>query len=304
MRWSLRTMLARVPRFASDRLHSLVRSSTILANPFLSAKFVPLERRDVFDHVRIVVGRSVSALNTDGDGLPVPPTELREGWGGKEATYLNTGRRDMERMLATIEQADERPTELRRVLDFGCATGRLLRFYPRTAESECWGVDIKAKNIQWCQEHLSPPFLFATTTTLPHLPFEDGYFDLVYCASVFTHIGDLPDATLLELRRILRPNGLIYATVHDEHSVDALFRDFEERDLTQQLRRIDEATGVLHERYEFFYIGGEPWTQVFYDSSYLVQKWSRFMEVVSVTPEAMDYQTALLLRKRPDSLGA
>jgi SAM-dependent methyltransferase len=302
MRRAAQTLLAHLRRLVGHRLHSMLRSSSILDNPFLSAKIIPLGRRETSDHMRIVVGQSIPAPTADGDGLPVPPPELREGW-GTDASYLNTGRRDMETMLTLIEQADEPLPRLRRVLDFGCAAGRMLRFYPRPHDNECWGVDIKAKHILWCQQHLSPPFFFSATTTMPHLPFEDRYFDLVYCSSVFTHIGDLPDATLLELRRILRPNGLIYATVHDERSVDALFRDFEERDLTQQLRRIDGETGVLQERYEFFYIGGEPWTQVFYDSGYLVRKWSQFMEVASVTPEAMDYQTALLLRKRPDRLG-
>jgi len=290
-------------RVVGARLQSLLRGSTLLANPFLSAKFIPLDQQAAIGQVRIVVGQTVSASITEGDGLPVPPPELREGW-GQEASYLNTGRRDMASMLSAIKQAGAQLADLRRVLDFGCATGRMLRFYPRTPDTECWGVDIKAKNILWCQEHLSPPFRFAATTTLPHLPFEDGYFDLVYCASVFTHIADLPDSTLLELRRTLRPGGLIYATVHDEHSVDLLLRDFQERELTKQLRRIDAETGVLRSDYKFFYVGGEPWTQVFYDNGYLVQKWSQFMDVVSVIPEAMDYQTAFLLRKRPGPLAS
>ena len=48
---------------------------------------------------------------------------------------------------------------------------------------------------------------FATVTTAPHLPFADGYFDFAYCSSVFTHISDLADAWLLELRRIVRSGG-------------------------------------------------------------------------------------------------
>jgi len=43
----------------------------------------------------------------------------------------------------------------------------------------------------WCQQRMSPLFKFATTTSFPHLPFEDGYFDFVYAGSVFTHITDL-----------------------------------------------------------------------------------------------------------------
>lgn len=294
----MRTLARRVVSWVAGRLQWALQNSSILVNPFVSAKVIPLERRDILGgEMRFVVVRRIPVLSSDADGLPVPPIDLREGWSASDDDYLSSGQRDMAVMLEILEQAGETPARLRRVLDFGCAAGRMLRFYPRTPDSECWGVDIKAKHIVWCQQHLSPPFFFATTTTLPHLPFEDRYFDLVYCGSVFTHIADLPDATLLELRRILRPGGLVYATVHDEHSVRALFEQFRERGLTELLHKIDEETGVLEEGYAFFCIGTEPWTQVFYESSYLAEKWSRFMDIVSVNPQAMDYQTALLLRK-------
>jgi ubiquinone/menaquinone biosynthesis C-methylase UbiE len=67
-----------------------------------------------------------------------------------------------------------------------------------------WGVDINARHINWCQLNLRPPFSFATTTTAPQLPFEDGYFDLIYSGSVFTQLSDLADAWILELRRVVR----------------------------------------------------------------------------------------------------
>jgi SAM-dependent methyltransferase len=279
-------------------VHRVLQSSSLVNNPFLSAKLLPLDRRDIFQgDAHFVVAQRTSA-NSGRDSVQVPPPELREGWWGSDAAYLDPGRRDMATMLAILDRAGASPATFRRVLDFGCAAGRMLRFYPRPDRCECWGVDIKAQHIAWCEEHLSPPFLFAATTTLPHLPFEDNSFDLVYCSSVFTHIGDLPDSTLLELRRVLRPGGFAYVTIHDEHSVDALFHRFQERGLTRMLHRLDAETGVLQQGYRFFYVGTDPWTLVFYDSAYLMEKWSRFMEVVSVTPEAMDYQTALVLRKR------
>ena len=63
---------------------------------------------------------------------------------------------------------------------------------------------------------------FATVTTAPHLPFEDKYFDVIYCGSVFTHMDDLADAWLLELKRITRPSGRTYITIHDKHSADLI----------------------------------------------------------------------------------
>jgi len=90
----------------------------------------------------------------------------------------------------------------------------MIRWLARfAAECQIWGVDISARHIVSCQENLNPPFNFATVTTQPHLPFEDRYFDLIYCASVFTHIDDLADAWLLELKRVTHPGGRAYITL-------------------------------------------------------------------------------------------
>jgi ubiquinone/menaquinone biosynthesis C-methylase UbiE len=46
-------------------------------------------------------------------------------------------------------------------------------------------------------------------TILPHLPFEDRSFDVVYAGSVFTHIDDLAQTWFLELRRVLHAGGML-----------------------------------------------------------------------------------------------
>ena len=50
----------------------------------------------------------------------------------------------------------------------------------------------------------------------PPLPLPDAHFDVVTAFSVFTHIDELDSPWLLELRRILKPGGLLDATIHDE----------------------------------------------------------------------------------------
>jgi len=277
----------------------LLRQSGVIANPFLSAKFLPLPRRRLDnDHTFVAVEVDLSTKATN--GLPVPPTELQEGW-GSNAGYLSSGERDTATMLEILQEA--RPERLDRILDFGCAAGRMLRFLPAPEARECWGVDIKATHIQWCQQHLSPPFFFATTTTFPHLPFEDDTFDLVYCGSVFTHIAEMADAWLLELRRVTRPHGLIYITIHDEHSIEILLERYPQRGISRLIQQVKHETRLTERPYVFFATGIEPWSQTFYDSGLLVDRWSRFADVVSVNREAMDYQTALLLRKRDRTVG-
>jgi SAM-dependent methyltransferase len=233
---------------------------------------------------------------------PVPPQELWEGYADTAEDYLACGRQDTSTLLAILEHAGESPLTLKRVLDFGCAAARMLRFYPLVADSELWGVDINAKHVVWSQQHLGARLNFATTTTAPHLPFEDHYFDLVYSASVFTHISDLADAWFLELRRILRPGGYAYITIHDEHTLELLYTKYKDQDnfreFVEQVRQFDERTSVRSKAYASFTIGADPYSQVFYDADVLVRKWRRLARIVSVTKEAHDHQTALLFQKR------
>lgn len=42
------------------------------------------------------------------------------------------------------------------------------------------------------------------------IPVEDNYFDFVFSCNAFEHINDLPD-TIAELKRVLKPGGIIYA---------------------------------------------------------------------------------------------
>jgi hypothetical protein len=67
--------------------------------------------------------------------------------------------------------------------------------------------------------------------------------------------------------------------------------------LTQALRLLDEETSVVASPYYSFSVNVEPRADVFYDCHLLTQRWGRFASLVSVTREAMDYQTALLFRK-------
>ena len=75
------------------------------------------------------------------------------------------------------------------------------------------------------QAESRPAFHFITTTTVPHLPFEDRHFGFIFAGSVFTHIDDLADTWIAELRRILRPGGKLFMTVHLENDIALLERE-------------------------------------------------------------------------------
>jgi ubiquinone/menaquinone biosynthesis C-methylase UbiE len=98
----------------------------------------------------------------------------------------------------------------KRVLDFGCGCGRILRWltssYPTT---RFHGTDVDGEAIEWCIRNLQGP-AFIKSAPEPPLPFESAYFDVVYCFSVFTHLDEfMQDIWLAEIKRIVKPGGIV-----------------------------------------------------------------------------------------------
>ncbi|WP_207432058.1 class I SAM-dependent methyltransferase [Sabulibacter ruber] len=275
----------------------LPMDSRILDNSFITGKLLPYNTASADYVVKVEKDQRASSTR-----LPVPPIEYWEGYADTEEDYLAGGKKDMDVLLSILEKAEASPKTFTRVLDLGCAAGRMLRHFPGTkGKSELWGSDINARYINWCQQNFDDPFFFLTNTTAPHLPFEDNSFDLVYCGSVFTHITDTADAWFLELRRILRKGGYAYLTIHDEHTLDLMFTKYKDdplfSDFVESVRQFYEKQSVQGQNYVYFNICSDPASQIFYNREYLVKKWARFARVLSVTPEAHDHQTAILLQK-------
>lgn len=276
--------------------------NTLIESPNLAARFYPHQFGDTSYCIpKVDAGHSPR----HDPGLPVPPEHL---WfyGSSLDEWLEMGQMDMDNLRAILDEAGFAFTPGQRILEFGCATGRLMRWLYDLADTcEIWGVDITAESILWCQQHLSPPFRFATTTTLPHLPFEDRSFDLIYTGSVFTHIADLAEMWLLELRRILKPGGLLYATVFDSSSIDIMMRNPNaDPEWYRFISEFEKERGYMASDFAMFTINRTPGVgsyteaQTFYDTAFLRQHWGQYFEVLSVTPLAfVECQTGVLLRK-------
>lgn len=168
---------------------------------------------------------------------------------------------------------------------------------PLARGCEIWGTDISAAHILWCQRNLSPPFHFFTNTRVPHLPFADASFALIYCGSVFTHIDDMARAWLLELRRLLRDDGYAYVTIHDEETI-RLFESYASP--PSIVRHIMSAPlwTSAKQGSDMFTIGRDARSQVFYARDWFERMVAPMFEVAAVLPQAYFYQTALVLRPR------
>jgi ubiquinone/menaquinone biosynthesis C-methylase UbiE len=238
-----------------------------------------------------------SAKLAEGRTFPIPPKELWLGYASDAQGYISTGKCHVEEMIRLLEQSGFSIGGAKRILEFGCAAGRMIRHLPEIApNAELWGVDQNAERIRWCIENLTPAIHFATTTMVPHLPFEDRYFDLIFCGSVFTHIEDLQESWLLELGRVLRPSGKLYITIHDEHTVTVLDKC---RDHLLAKDMQEQPTYCTNKNdFNMIVVGRGSSSQVFYSSRYFQFITPPIFRWISRTTEAYAYQSAVILEKR------
>lgn len=101
-----------------------------------------------------------------------------------------------------------RPIET--VLDWGCGCGRVAR---HLHEVRLYGCDIDAEAVAWCQDNLVGEY--TTSDLFPPLPYQDSSFDAIMACSVFTHLPRRDQFRWLkELARVLRPGGVLLASLH------------------------------------------------------------------------------------------
>lgn len=237
--------------------------------------------------------------------FPIPPQELMLVFDFNEDYYISSGKAQIQILLSTLRDCGYFIKTGSRILDFGCASGRMLReLADLTDICEIWGTDINADCMAWCQQNMSPPFHFFTGTTAPHLPFEDRYFDLIYAGSVFTHIDDLAEAWLLELRRILKPGGLAYITIQERH----LFEKIKENPAlwlsNNNIWFEDQKEACIQSYFEYtqqdfakFTLGRDTRSLVFYDLDYFCHQWKPFFQTLAIKKEAYYWQTGVLLKR-------
>lgn len=234
-----------------------------------------------------------SFLDSGDQTGPIPPPHLQAGYGN----YLEGGRKDVDAMLQILAESGLTLSSVRKILEFGCAAGRMSRHIPALIpNSEFWGVDISVDHIRWCQENLMPPINFATTTTVPHLPFPDNYFDLVFCGSVFTHIAHLESAWMLEIGRILAPSGMLYLTVHDENTVKVLEAEYPDLWLTKAVMQ-DPMYAQHRDEFGSIVLGSGRSSQVFYNSEYFKSIIPPMFRCISYNKQAYGYQSAFVLQR-------
>jgi SAM-dependent methyltransferase len=286
-----------VPSPVKDEVRQRIReASSVDANRILAALYMP-DRKKFEPAQRKSVWHRPARQSSGHVALPIPPPELMMGYSKDGQEFLSMGKRTSDSIRRILEQHGE-PIGRGPVLEWGCASGRVLRhFASEAAHVNFWGIDIAGSHIDWAKANLSPPFKFMSCTAYPHLPFEDNSFRCVYGVSVFTHMIHLIDMWLMEFRRILAPGGHALFTIHDEHTWQWFAQHPDEAPVWAPGEDFSKA--LDGDLVVFQSAQDASWFETFtcFRTDWVAEEWGRYLEVVAIEPLAEDYQTAVVLRK-------
>lgn len=107
-----------------------------------------------------------------------------------------------------------------RVLDVGCGEGRHTINAYLHGDVTAVGVDLNIRDLCVARERFAPfaepdnarKYFALQVADATRLPFADHSFDKIICSEVLEHIHDY-EAVLREIRRVLKPDGLLAVSV-------------------------------------------------------------------------------------------
>jgi SAM-dependent methyltransferase len=203
-----------------------------------------------------------------------PPPELRMRVHGAPdlQSFLIIGKENYDTLLAGLALAGKTIGPESRVLDFGCGSGRTLRWWVQRPDRPILhGTDVDQESLQWAREHL--PVEIHHNDPLPPLPFPDRHFDLIYAISVFTHLDEqYQDKWLAELGRVLKDDGVALLSVRSA-------QDLASRPpaLQSQVERdgiVFKSDWLTAQFFDDFY------QATYHSADYIARHWSRFFKIV------------------------
>jgi SAM-dependent methyltransferase len=221
---------------------------------------------------------------------PHPPAELIGYVGNKDPVrqvedFELFGRRYRDLILDLLPP--DWSFEGKRVLDFGCGSGRVLRHFLDEAKvAELHGCDIDAASIAWLQKTLSPPLHVSRNEEKPGLPFPDRHFDLIWAMSVFNVLTDTWSGWLCELHRVLREDGLLLATFVGEGGSEFVARE----------PWVEDRIGMNVLAYGVSWEAGGP--MVLHSPWWIREHWGRAFEILELRPTSEWGEGAVVLRRR------
>lgn len=132
----------------------------------------------------------------------------------------------------------------KKVLDFGCGTGRHIKYFIEKNIPEIYGIDYSEEAIQICKKLYPNANLYISDSL--KLPFQENFFDCIIVWGVLHYNStEKRNFLLKEFQRTLKKNGYLIGTYRSKE--DTHFRNsevknlniffFEEKEIKQELEQ-------------------------------------------------------------------
>jgi len=136
-----------------------------------------------------------------------------EMWEGDEPHYRRVGESAVRCIKLAMLAAEREPDSIATILDFPSGHGRVLRYLQRVFPAAAFTAsDIDREAVDFCAETFGATPVYSNAE-LTGLEFPSSY-DLIWCGSLFTHLGAHRWSALLQLfESLLAERGLVVFTV-------------------------------------------------------------------------------------------
>lgn len=114
------------------------------------------------------------------------------------------------RVRYLFRSMDIQPTDV--VLDAGCGRGFFMKYVAELAPCRLVGIDLELPHLEIALDATRGKSIGVACGLIGELPFPDAFFDKVIFSEVLEHLPD-DRGGLEEIKRVLKPGGLVYLTV-------------------------------------------------------------------------------------------
>lgn len=237
------------------------------------------------------------------DNFPLPGDEFREGYHlGNDISYWLNG---LVCFLKTLNTIERHQVEIKSMLDFGCASGRVTRhFRCQLDDVEIWAADINPIHEAWLSRHFPRNPKALTVNETPGIGIADNSLDFISAFSVFTHIDETESGWLAEMKRILRPGGMAYFTVHNEDTWKSMRNAGPSHHLVAAMLQRDGFTleklqqPMPEGKTAFYFDDRDSYrAQVFHSNQYLREVWGQTFRIHEILPCEQQRQSVVVMTK-------
>ena len=252
----------------------------------------------LLDPINVLVYRLVTGYKN-----PIPPAINRARIGNYSiGSFMYSGLKCyLPIQTAISKNFPVKPQSPLLVLDFGIGVGRVAQYFlidTGTGPTSLHGCDVDQTAIDYLESSF-PEIQVHCNRYTPPLPHADEKFDVIYSVSIFTHLPiELQEPWLLELKRILKPGGLLLPTTIGPHGYK---RGTHLQAVKFSLHEL-ERDGIKWSPYT----GGvrspgtdETYGATYHTPQYIREMWGKHFDVIDVNEGVIDGLNDLVIMRKP-----